>query len=88
MSPPYGDVKINCSGANIAPKGGSGVVMFYNGQEYLPICLEGFTRGAAAAVCHQLGFIDASNAFPPDQQNYFGHPIALGLAIVYIAMRI
>ena len=35
------------------------VMVYYPGYGYVPVCRDGFNRGAAAAVCRQLRFEDA-----------------------------
>ena len=56
-----------------------GVVMVYDTakQSYVKVCRDGFSRQAAAAVCHQRGYIDAQPFFPGN--SYYGTPHQLGL---------
>ena len=39
------------------------------------MCQSGFNRAAAAAVCRQIGYVDASPVFP--RGSYFGNPSLL-----------
>ena len=56
-----------------------GVVMVYDTarKSYVKVCRDGFSRQAAAAVCHQRGYIDAQPFFPGN--SYYGTPHQLGL---------
>ena len=53
------------------------VTVFYPKHGYLPVCREGFNRGAAAAVCRQLGFVDTLPSFDGGKE-YFGDPTDIG----------
>ena len=58
---PFGDVKLKCHGHR--PDKLGTVTVFYPGYGYVPVCLDGFNRAAAAAVCRQLGYVDALQTF-------------------------
>ena len=65
-TPSHGDVYLSCSGQDYTSKG---TVFVYNATlgskgGYVNICKENFNRGAAAAVCRQLGYVDADIAEP------------------------
>ena len=62
-SPSHGDIYLSCSGSEYTSKG---TVSVYDAtlDLYVDICKEGFNRGAAAAVCRQLGYVDADIAEP------------------------
>ena len=51
-------------------------------QKYVPVCRSGFNRGAAAAVCRQLGYVDAMPAFSGG--SYFGDPSDSGLKYAWM----
>ena len=59
--PSHGDVFLSCRGLDYTSKG---TVSVYNATlgVYMNICKERFNRGAAAAVCRQLGYVDADIA--------------------------
>ena len=59
--PSHGDVFLSCSGLDYTSKG---TVSVYDDTlgGYVNICKEHFDRGAAAAVCRQLGYVDADIA--------------------------
>ena len=66
---PFGDVHLNCPGQ---PGSLGAVTVFYPGYGYVPVCLDGFNRAAAAAVCRQLGFVDAKPAL--HNSDFIGRP--------------
>ena len=50
-------------------------------QDYVSVCLNnknGFNRGAAAAVCRQLGFVDAEFEPTTVHNDHFGPPDIYG----------
>ena len=57
---PLGTVRLECQPAP-AIAGSDGYITVYqpDQQAYVPVCLSGVNRAAAAAVCRQLGFVDA-----------------------------
>ena len=81
---PQGDVKFVCDDTqpSFHPTDNEGVVMVWVNEgvaarQYVGVCQDGFSRQAAAAVCHQRGYIDAQPTFPGN--NYYGTPHQLGL---------
>ena len=57
---PLGNVKLECDPAP-AIAGSVGYITVYQPDlgAYVPVCQSGVNRAAAAAVCRQLGFVDA-----------------------------
>ena len=70
---PFGDVQLNCNGH--PDKLGAVTVFYPDLGIYVPVCLDGFNRAAAAAVCRQLGFVDAAPTF--HNGDFIGHPSEL-----------
>ena len=77
---PQGDVELLCDDRQpgVPQTENEGIVMVYVAavQLYVKVCRDGFSRQAAAAVCHQKGYIDALPAFPGN--SYYGTPHQLG----------
>ena len=70
----YGQVSLSpsCSSKD-EPQSGLVTIELSAGSTY-HVCLNGFDRGAAAAVCHQLGFVDAKPIPIGDEQIFYGKP--------------
>ena len=78
-----GDVRLDCINTHDSTLSSSkvstvGIVKIYNSTlgAWVPICLgtesySGFDKGAAEAVCHQLGYVSAEDV---GQNLYFGSP--------------
>ena len=75
---PLGDVSLRCPGGNPSLPSTGGYVTVYQPavQQYVPVCQSGFNRAAAAAVCRQIGYVDAERMFSGGSQ-YFGDPSEL-----------
>ena len=81
-TPSHGDVYLSCRGSEYTSKG---TVFVYDATlgGYVNICKERFDRGAAAAVCRQLGYVDADIAEPghgDTPPKYFTDAFTLGYA--------
>ena len=84
-TPSHGDVYLSCRGSDYTSKG---TVFVYDATlgrygGYVNICKERFDRGAAVAVCRQLGYVDADIAEPgydDTPPKYFTDASTLGYA--------
>ena len=73
----YGQVSISpCSSKDKVPNGLVTIELSSGSPSY--VCLNGFDRGAAAAVCHQLGHVDADPVLVDGEQRFFGPPDLYG----------
>ena len=81
---PYGDIQLTCPDiykTNQVHLRGQVKVYRPELQDYVSVCLNnknGFNRGAAAAVCRQLGFVDAKLEPTTVHNDHFGPPDIYG----------
>ena len=68
---------LQCPGNPSLPSTGGYVTLYQPAvQQYVPVCQSGFNRAAAAAVCRQIGYVDATPVSFP-RGSYFGNPSVL-----------
>ena len=72
---PIGHVSLQCPGNPSLPSTAGYVTVYQPAiEQHVPVCQSGFNRAAAAAVCRQIGYVDAAPVF---SGSYFGNPSEL-----------
>ena len=69
----YGQVSISSCSSKPEPPNGLVTIKLSSGSAH-HVCLNGFNRGAAAAVCRQLGYLDADSVPKSDGEYVFYGP--------------
>ena len=76
-----GNISLSCPGTTYENQGLVSV-SFENSNYH--VCFGGFNRGAAAAVCRELGFVDAEIVVHDNPPLYYGTPHSLGYVFLYL----